>query len=103
MEKGKIAVLVNNYAIYFLILLFGALYSFIAITKYLHYQTGLDLAIYVQTFWFYTHFKLPYVTLYPTFGDLVWADHFSPSLVLLTPLYFLWKDPSALLLFQSFL
>lgn len=53
--------------------------------------------------WFYAHAKLPYVTLYPTYGDLVWADHFTPSLVLLTPFYMLWKDPRMLLILQSFI
>jgi len=99
----KFLILLNTYAIFFLILLFGSLYSFIAITKYMHYQTGLDLAIYIQSMWFYTHFKLPFVTLYPTFGDLVWADHFSPSMMLFTPFYFLWKDPRMLLILQSFI
>src|SRR4051812_25966607 len=65
----------EKYVIFILIFLFAALYTFIGITKYLHYQTGLDIAIYVQSMWFYTHLKLPWVTLYPTFGDLVWADH----------------------------
>ena len=93
----------DKYMIFFLIGLFGSLYSFIAITKYLHYQTGLDIAIYIQSMWFYTHFQLPYVTLYPTYGDLVWADHFGPSLILLTPFYMLWKDPRMLLILQSFI
>src|SRR5258706_8268787 len=103
MLKDMIREFINKYFIYVLILLFGALYAFISVTKYQHFQTGLDLAIYVQTFWFYTHLKLPFVTLYPTYGGLVWADHFSPSLMLFTPLYFFWKDPKLLLIIQSFL
>ncbi|MBI3954828.1 DUF2079 domain-containing protein [Candidatus Gottesmanbacteria bacterium] len=84
-----------------LIIIFSFLYSFISIVKYNHFQTSLDLAIYVQTFWNYAHLKLPYVTLYPTNGDLVWVDHFSPSLFLLTPLFLLWQDPRMLLIIQS--
>lgn len=99
----KLHIFYERYVIFVLIFCFGFLYTFIAITKYLHYQTGLDLAIYVQSMWYYTHFQLPYVTLYPTYGDLVWADHFSPSLMLLTPFYFLWKDPRTLLILQSFI
>lgn len=97
----RLNLFIHSSAIFLLIGFFSVLYSFIAITKYLHFQTGLDLAIYVQTFWFYTHLKLPHVTLYPTYGDLVWADHFSPSLLLLTPFYLLWKDPRTLLILQS--
>lgn len=91
----------NRYCIFSLILLFSFFYSTISIIKYIHFQTGLDLAIYVQTFWNYTHFHLPYVTLHPTYGDIVFADHFTPSLFLLTPLYALLPDPKTLLVFQS--
>lgn len=91
----------EKYLIFVLIGLFTCLYSIIAITKYIHFQTGLDLAIYVQTFWYYSHFHLPFVTLYPTYGDLVWADHFTPSLMLLTPLFWIWRDPRMILIFQS--
>jgi uncharacterized membrane protein len=101
-KVNKLTIFLNSYAIFFLIFLFGSLYTFIGITKYFHYQTGLDIAIYIQSMWFYTHFQLPHVTLYPTFGDLVWADHFGPSLMLLTPFYLLWKDPRMLLIIQSF-
>lgn len=93
--------LLKSYLIFGLIGFFAFLYSFIAITKYLHFQTGLDLAIYVQTFWFYIHLLLPRVTLYPTYGDIVWTDHFSPSLFLFTPFYLLFRDPRILLIFQS--
>ena len=102
-KKAHLSKVITSYAIYVLIVIFGCLYAFIGITKYIHYQTGLDLAIYVQSFWFYTHFSLPYVTLSPTYGDLVWADHFSPSLMLLTPFYFLWPDPKTLIVLQSFI
>src|SRR6185369_7846354 len=101
-KVSKLSVFFNSYAIFLMILVFGILYTIIAITKYIHYQTGLDIAIYVQSMWFYTHFQLPYVTLYPTNGDLVWADHFGPSLMLLTPIYALWQDPRMLLIIQSF-
>ena len=79
----------------------GFLYSFVSLIKHWHFQTGLDLAIYNQTLWFYSHFKLPYVTLYPTFGRLVWADHFTPTLFLLTPFYALFPQAETLLIAQS--
>lgn len=91
----------SRYTIFVLIVLCTILYAIIGITKYMHYQTGLDLAIYVQAMWFYTHLQLAHVTLYPTFGDLIWADHFNPSVFLLTPFYLLWRDPRMLIIVQS--
>jgi len=102
-KKGKFILFLESYFIFVLIFIFGCLYTYVGITKYLHYETGLDIAIYVQTMWFYTHFKLPYVTLFPTYGDLVWADHFTPSLMLLAPFYMLWKDPRMLIILQAFI
>src|SRR3990172_12453162 len=80
---------------------FASFYSFVSLIKHWHFQTGLDLAIYNQTLWFFSHLKLPYVTLYPTFGRLVWADHFTPSLFLLTPFYALFPRAETLLILQS--
>ena len=89
--------------IWLIIIIFSIVYSFISIVKHNHFQTGLDLGIYVQTFWSYIHLTLPRVTFYPTNGDLVWADHFTPSLILLAPFYFIWSDPKILLILQAVL
>jgi uncharacterized membrane protein len=93
--------LFNKYGIFVLIALFSIVYSFISVIKHNHFQTGLDFGIYVQTFWSYINLKLPKVTFYPTYGDLVWSDHFTPSLVLLAPFYYLWPNPNLLLILQS--
>lgn len=91
----------DPYLILFLVFASSFIYSLISLIKHWHFQTGLDLAIYNQTLWFNSHFKLPYVTLWPTFGRLVWADHFTPSLSLLTPVYALFPKAEILLIFQS--
>ncbi len=93
----------EKYGIWFLIIFFSFIYSFVAVIKHNHFQTGLDFGIYVQTFWSYINLKLPRVTFYPTYGDLVWADHFTPSLILMAPIYYLWSDPKILLILQSVL
>src|SRR5258708_925653 len=93
---------IKKLLIFILICIFASLYTFISLTKHQHYQTGLDFAIYIQMFWDYMHFRAPFVTLYPTFGDLVWADHFSPSFVLETPLYWLWSNQIMFFIVQSF-
>lgn len=93
----------HKHAVWLIITFFSIIYSFVAVTKHNHFQTGLDFGIYVQTFWNYIHFKIPRVTFYPTYGDIVWTDHFTPSLVLLAPFYLIWEDPSILLILQSVL
>lgn len=102
-QSATIALYFQRYLIFFIIVLFSFTYSFIGIVKYNHFQTGLDLAIYVQQYYFYLHARLPHVTLWPTLGDLVWADHMSPSLILLTPFYYFWHDPRVLLIVQPFI
>lgn len=84
-----------------LIVLFMFLYSLISIIKHNHFQTGLDLAVYVQSMWYYTHFLIPHVTFKPINGDVVFADHFTPTLVLLAPLFRVWQDAKLFLIIQS--
>lgn len=92
----------NLYLIFFFWLGSAFLYSFISLVKHWHFQTGLDLAIYNQILWFYSHLKLPYVTLWPTFGRLVFADHFTPTLSILAPFYGVFPQAETLLVIQSF-
>ena len=102
-KENLLTSLFEKWLIWLLILLFGLLYSFIAVVKHLHFQTGLDLSIYVQSLWQYANLSLPYVTLYPTHGDLGWADHFTPSIAALTPVYALFPDAKTLLILQALL
>lgn len=93
----------SKYLIWIILSFFAFIYSFVAIVKHNHFQTGLDFGIYVQTFWSYIHLLPPHITFYPTYGDLVFADHFTPSLILLAPLYSIWSDPRILLISQAVL
>lgn len=54
-------------------------------------------------FWYYSHFKLPLVTFSPTFGNISYADHFTPSLIIFTPIMAIFKNAIALLVLQSLL
>lgn len=92
-----------RYLIWIILVFFAFIYAFVAVVKHNHFQTGLDFGIYVQTFWSYIHLLSPHVTFYPTYGDLVWADHFTPSLILLAPFYLVWSDPKMLLILQAVL
>lgn len=58
-----------------------------------------DLGIYDQTVWSIATGRFPWRTLpdlIPVFGD-----HFTPIVFLLAPLYWLWPDPSGLLILQA--
>jgi len=84
----------------FLIFIFGLFYSFLSLRRHARFDSfAYDLGIFDQTVWLYSQFKLPFNTIK---GKLILADHFSPSLVLLSPLFWLWDDVRFLLIFQAF-
>jgi uncharacterized membrane protein len=83
-----------------------ALYSYLRFRQGSYF--GWDLGIFDQTVRAYAHFHLPYVTSMrhntPTDpGKLEWTDHFSPILLLLTPLYWLHNSADNLLFAQAVL
>ncbi len=78
-----------------------ALYIFLALMRHYHFETyGYDLGIYDQTIWLYSRFIYPFVTVEYKFALL---NHFSPSLALFAPLYWIWSDPQVLLITQAIL
>lgn len=83
-----------------LVFFFGLLYSFFSIARHLRFESfGFDLGIYDQVIWLASRGL-------PLFSSLLdyhaWGDHFTPTLVLLAPLYWLWESPLVLLFFQAF-
>lgn len=82
-----------------MIVIFSLLYSLLSIRRHLHFDSfAYDLGIFDQTIWKYSQFKIPFNTIK---GKFIFGDHFSPSLVLLAPLFWLWDDVRALLVFQA--
>jgi uncharacterized membrane protein len=69
-----------------------------SIIRYVHLQSGLDLAIFDQAVWRYSNLQSPYSTI--KFENLL-GDHFHPIVALLAPLYWVWSDPRMLLIAQS--
>ena len=77
-------------------------YSLYAIWEHNHFQTDFDLAIFDQAVWSYSTFQTPTITtIDPPINML--GDHFSPILMLLSPLYWIWSDPRMLLIAQAVL
>jgi uncharacterized membrane protein len=80
--------------------LFALAYALYAIWEHNHFQTDFDLSIADQAVWHYAHLQTPEITtINPPVNML--GDHFSPILIGLTPLYWLWSDPRMLLIAQA--
>ena len=84
------------------VLVAASLYTAFALLRWtqLHHG-GYDLGIFDQTVWHYSRFELPANTVKNY--DNIWGDHFSPILVLLAPLYWIWDDARMLLIAQALL
>ncbi|MDQ3239512.1 MAG: DUF2079 domain-containing protein [bacterium] len=86
---------------YIITLLITALYILLSLLRHRSFHTyAYDLGIYDQTVWLYSRFIYPFVTIEYKFALL---NHFSPSLALLAPIYWVWSDPQALLVTQAIL
>ncbi len=85
--------------VWVLILAFGTLYSIYSVVRHLRFETYIfDLGYYDQLLWLAAHGKKIFSSVIEAHP---WVDHFSPSIFLLTPLYWLWSDPRVLLIFQA--
>lgn len=82
-----------------IIVIITLLYIALSLLRHFHFRTyGYDLGIYDQTVWLYSRFLYPFVTVEYKFALL---NHFSPSLALFAPLYWIWSDPKVLLILQA--
>ncbi|MBA3434528.1 MAG: DUF2079 domain-containing protein, partial [Actinobacteria bacterium] len=78
--------------------LYAVLLSAESIVDHHGFRTGFDTAIYDQLLWLMAHGNEPFSTVV---NRPMLADHFQPSLVLLTPLYWLGLDVPGILAVQS--
>jgi uncharacterized membrane protein len=77
------------------------LYAVMGVTNYLQYKsTGYDLSIFDQAVRAYSHLQAP-VSAVKAPGYNILGDHFHPILMLLAPLYWIWDNPSVLLVVQA--
>ena len=75
------------------------LYSLISVGEYRRYAPrGMDLGTYDQALWLYSRFSGFYNTV---LRRHILGDHFTLTLPLLSPLYWIWDDVQVLLLFQA--
>ncbi len=82
------------------VFLLTILFSIISIIRHNHFQSGgFDLGIYDQSVWQYAHFLYPYSTIKERF---ILGDHLALTLPFLTPIFYIYDDARALLVFQAF-
>ncbi|MFQ6120628.1 MAG: DUF2079 domain-containing protein, partial [Methanosarcinales archaeon] len=89
-----------------LVFTFIALYSLAALLVSLHryWQYNAfwyDFGIFDETVWKLSKFQLPIIpNLNPPLGRIVWADHFNPSIITLTPFYWITDKSEVILVAQ---
>jgi uncharacterized membrane protein len=80
----------------------SGVYAVYSIVRFDHLGAGgFDLGIFDQVVWHYSHFQAPASSVKGL--SSIWGDHFSPILVVLAPLYWVWDDARMLLLAQALL
>lgn len=60
-----------------------------------------DFGIFDQAIWNVAHFQAPIIDHFVIGGKVIFADHFSPSIFLLSPLYWITNKPEILLIAQA--
>ncbi len=93
--RASLKILTNPWL---MISVLALIYTVLSLLYYisLHHQ-GIDLAIFTQEVYKYAHFQ----GLYNSIKDQnIFADHFSPFLMLLAPLWWLWPGASMLIVVQ---
>jgi len=99
-EKHK-QMLRADWAVVGMMLLYAAYISTYSVQKHWTFQTtGYDLSLYVQSLWNTLHGDFLRLTVAPGVRHFL-SWYFTPSVVLLTPVYALWPSPVTLLIVQS--
>ncbi len=98
----KVTSFMNKYAFRFLIIwicILSCLYTTLSLLLYQHFNYGgFDLGVLDQAIWQYSRFISSYSTVYE---KLIFGIHFTPSLILFAPLYWLWNDVRMLIIFEA--
>jgi uncharacterized membrane protein len=77
------------------------LYAVTSLVRHLHFESGVDLAIFDQALAGYAAGKMPYSDIKALQPFNLLGDHFSPIIAVLAPLYRIWPHVELLLLAQA--
>lgn len=83
-----------------IILFFGLIYSSISLVNHYYFRTyALDLGMFNQAIYSFSHFKMNYFTLDISGAEInYFGDHFSPITILFSPLYYLFGSYTLLII-----
>lgn len=83
-------------------LIFALLGSIVSVIRFLQYEVFYyDFGIFDSAIWNVSHFKPPIVEHLVIGGKWIFADHFSPGIFLLSPLYWISSRSEVLLITQA--
>lgn len=83
-------------------LLFSTAFSFISLSRFWQYDAGYyDFGIFDRALWLASRFQKPIIDHFLVGGKVIFADHFNPSIFILTPLYWITSHQEIMLIAQS--
>ncbi len=92
---------IDKIAVFFVIL-YTLAASLVSLHRFWQYEVFYyDFGIFDAAIWNVAHLRPPIVDHFVIPGKVIFADHFSPSIFLLTPIYWLTSRPEALLIAQA--
>jgi len=92
----------RHYAAIIFIVLFITAGSIVSVVRYLQYETYYyDFGIFDRAIWEVSRFQAPIIDHLVVPGKLIFADHFSPGIFMLSPLYWFTNRQEMLLIVQA--
>ena len=101
MKYKKICDRILILTFYFFLFLYTLLFSLITINRYLQYEVFYyDFGIFERAIYLMSQFKIPIIDHYILTDKISFADHFNPSLILISLIYKILPKPEFLLFLQ---
>ncbi|MEI6327479.1 MAG: DUF2079 domain-containing protein [Candidatus Roizmanbacteria bacterium] len=83
-------------------LVFCCAFSFISLSRFWQYDAGYyDFGIFDRALWLASRFQKPIIDHFIVGGKVIFADHFNPSIFILSPLYWITSRQEIMLIAQS--
>lgn len=84
-----------------IVIVYAIYFSAFTVSRHFAFMTqSYDLSVFTQALWNTINGNILGITVHPPFNNFLQV-HFAPSLLLIAPIYYLWKSPILLLVIQS--
>lgn len=91
-----------DWVVFFIVFLFALAGSIVSLGRYWQYEVFYyDFGVFDTAIWKVAHFQKPIIDHFIVAGKINFADHFNPSIFLLSPLYWFTDKQEVLLIAQS--